>query len=132
MDLLMDHRSLFEIHFPRVRVIENGTNLRFSKGNNVGIEASSGEYILILNPDTIIHESSLDRWIEFADRHPEIGGFGCQVVEILTDRIRAPQGLSQRSGGSGWQHYAWVIWDICRMLSAPLIGMSDGRGILNA
>lgn len=61
-------------NFPQIRVIENGANLRFSKGNNVGIRASNGEYVLILNPDTIIHEGSLDRWMEFADRHPEAGG----------------------------------------------------------
>jgi GT2 family glycosyltransferase len=67
-------------NFPQVQVIENGANLRFSKGNNVGIRASKGEYVLILNPDTIIHESSLDRWIEFADQHPEAGGFGCRVL----------------------------------------------------
>lgn len=67
-------------NFPQIRVIENGANLRFSKGNNVGIRASNGEYVLILNPDTIIHEGSLDRWMEFADRHPEAGGFGCRVL----------------------------------------------------
>jgi N-acetylglucosaminyl-diphospho-decaprenol L-rhamnosyltransferase len=66
--------------FPLVHVIENGVNLRFSKGNNVGIRASTGEYVLILNPDTIIHDGSLDRWIEFADQHPEAGGFGCRVL----------------------------------------------------
>jgi GT2 family glycosyltransferase len=66
--------------FPLVRVIENGANLRFSKGNNVGIQGSNGEYVLILNPDTIIHEGSLDRWIVFADQHPEAGGFGCRVL----------------------------------------------------
>jgi hypothetical protein len=66
--------------FPNVLVLENGTNLRFAKGNNVGIQASTGEYVLILNPDTIIHDHSLDRWIEFADRHPEAGGFGCKVL----------------------------------------------------
>jgi N-acetylglucosaminyl-diphospho-decaprenol L-rhamnosyltransferase len=66
--------------FPRVRVIENGVNLRFSKGNNVGIQASKGKYVLILNPDTIIHDGALDRWIDFADRHPEAGGFGCRVL----------------------------------------------------
>jgi GT2 family glycosyltransferase len=66
--------------FPQVRVIENGANLRFSKGNNVGIRASEGEYVLILNPDTIIHEGSLDRWVAFADRHPEAGAFGCRVL----------------------------------------------------
>lgn len=66
--------------FPHVRVIENSSNLRFSKGNNVGIRVSTGEYVLILNPDTIIHEGALDRWMEFADRHPEAGGFGCRVL----------------------------------------------------
>jgi hypothetical protein len=66
--------------FPWVRIIENGANLRFALGNNVGIAVSTGEYVLILNPDTIIHEGSLDRWMEFADRHPEAGGFGCRVL----------------------------------------------------
>lgn len=76
--------------YPAVRVIENGANLRFSKGNNVGIAASAGEYVLVLNPDTIIHEGSLDRWIQFADSHPEAGGFGCRVLN--------PDGSYQRSG----------------------------------
>src|ERR1700682_6239558 len=67
-------------NYPEIRVIENGQNLRFSKGNNVGIWATQGDYVLILNPDTIIRDGSLDRWIEFADRHPEAGGFGCRVL----------------------------------------------------
>ncbi len=67
-------------NFPAVRLIENGANLGFSKANNVGIRAATGEYVLILNPDTIVHPGSLDRWIEFADLHPEAGGFGCKVL----------------------------------------------------
>jgi len=67
-------------HFPRVHIVENGVNLRFSKGNNVGIAVASGELILILNPDTLIHEGALDRFVEFADRHPEAGAFGCRVL----------------------------------------------------
>jgi len=66
--------------YPQVRVIENGRNLRFAKANNVGIRASRGEYILILNPDTIIHDGALDRMIGFADEHPEVGAFGCRVL----------------------------------------------------
>jgi GT2 family glycosyltransferase len=66
--------------FPEVRVIENGVNLRFAKGNNVGIQASRGEYILILNPDTIIHEGTLDGIVAYADKHPEGGAFGCRVL----------------------------------------------------
>jgi len=66
--------------FPEVRVIENGQNLRFARGNNVGIQASRGEYVLILNPDTIIHEGALDKLVSFADQHPEVGAFGCRVL----------------------------------------------------
>lgn len=66
--------------FPRVKVIENGRNLRFAKGNNVGIEASEGEYVLILNPDTIIHEGAFDGLVRYADKHPEAGAFGCRVL----------------------------------------------------
>jgi GT2 family glycosyltransferase len=66
--------------YPQVHVIENGRNLRFAKANNVGIRASRGEYVLILNPDTIIHDGTLDRMIGFADEHPQVGAFGCRVL----------------------------------------------------
>ncbi|HTW78142.1 MAG TPA: glycosyltransferase family 2 protein [Terracidiphilus sp.] len=66
--------------YPAVRVIENGRNLRFARGNNVGISSSRGEYVLILNPDTIIHEGTLDKMVAFADRHSQAGAFGCRVL----------------------------------------------------
>ena len=66
--------------FPQVHVIENGSNLRFSKGNNVGIQASKGEYVLILNPDTLIHDGALDKLVQFADQQPKAGAFGCRVL----------------------------------------------------
>ena len=77
-------------NYPQVRVIENGMNLRFSQGNNVGIASATGDYVLILNPDTVIHEGSLDRWMRYADGHPEAGAFGCRVLN--------PDGSYQRSG----------------------------------
>jgi GT2 family glycosyltransferase len=67
-------------NFPAIQVIENGGNLGFARGNNVGIRASTGDYVLILNPDTYVHDGTLDSWIEFADRHPESGAFGCRVL----------------------------------------------------
>jgi GT2 family glycosyltransferase len=75
--------------FPAVRVVENRANLGFAKGNNAGIREACGEYVLILNPDTIIHDGSLDRWVEFADQHTEAGAFGC--------RVHNPDGSYQRS-----------------------------------
>ena len=67
-------------HYPQVRIVENQQNLGFARGNNAGIRASRGEYVLILNPDTILHSCALDRLVEFADRHPEAGAFGCRVL----------------------------------------------------
>jgi len=67
-------------HYPAVRIVENQQNLGFARGNNTGIRASRGEYTLILNPDTIIHEGALDKLVEFADRHSEAGAFGCRVL----------------------------------------------------
>jgi GT2 family glycosyltransferase len=67
-------------NYPQVRLIENGRNLRFAKANNVGIRASHGEYVLILNPDTIIHEGTFDRMVKFAEDHPEAGAVGCRVL----------------------------------------------------
>jgi N-acetylglucosaminyl-diphospho-decaprenol L-rhamnosyltransferase len=76
-------------HFPRVRIVENRANLGFARGNNAGIREAQGDYVLILNPDTIVHEGSLDRWLDFADAHPEAGAFGCLVQN--------PDGSYQRS-----------------------------------
>jgi GT2 family glycosyltransferase len=69
-------------NYPHVRVIENGRNLRFAKANNVGIRASSGEYVLILNPDTIIHDRTLDEAVRFADQNLEAGAIGCRVLNL--------------------------------------------------
>jgi GT2 family glycosyltransferase len=65
--------------YPIVHVVENRANLGFAKGNNAGIRVSRGEYVLILNPDTIIHDGALDKLVAFADRNPQAGAFGCRV-----------------------------------------------------
>jgi GT2 family glycosyltransferase len=82
--------EMIRSEFPQATVIENGANLRFAKGNNVAIAESSGEYVLILNPDTIVLEGSLEKFLAFADQHPEAGAFGCRVVN--------PDGSYQESG----------------------------------
>ncbi len=66
--------------FPQVKVVENGANLGFAKGNNAGIRIAQGEYVLILNPDTIIHDRALEKMVVYADRHPDAGAFGCRVL----------------------------------------------------
>jgi GT2 family glycosyltransferase len=67
-------------HYPQTLVVENEQNLGFARGNNAGVCVAQGEYVLILNPDTVIHDGSLDRLVAFADRHQEAGAFGCRVL----------------------------------------------------
>ena len=66
--------------FPKAQIVENGANLGFAKGNNAGIRVAQGEYVLILNPDTIICDRALEKLVAFADQHSEAGAFGCRVL----------------------------------------------------
>ncbi len=73
-------RELIRERFSAVRIVANGENLGFARGNNAGIQHATGEYVLILNPDTIVHPGAIDRWVNWADGHPEAGAFGCRVL----------------------------------------------------
>jgi N-acetylglucosaminyl-diphospho-decaprenol L-rhamnosyltransferase len=66
--------------YPQVRMVENGANLGYAKGNNAGIRHGKGQYILLLNSDTVVHHGALEKLVAFADAHASAGAFGCQVL----------------------------------------------------
>jgi hypothetical protein len=66
--------------FPSVRLIVNPSNLGFAAANNVGINASAGQYLLLLNPDTIVQEDTFSVMIEAMEKNPEIGLAGCKIL----------------------------------------------------
>ena len=65
--------------YPWVHLINNNENLGFSKANNIAIRQSEGEYVLLLNPDTVVAEGTLRGVVEFMDQHPEAGGAGVRM-----------------------------------------------------
>ena len=67
--------------FPDVRLIENQENLGFSKANNQAIRLAKGEYVLLLNPDTIVEENSFAKCLQFMDEHPDAGGLGVKMID---------------------------------------------------
>lgn len=66
--------------FPEVIFIENRDNPGFAKANNQAIEQCKGEYVLILNPDTVVGEESLRSLVYFMDEHPKAGGIGVKML----------------------------------------------------
>ena len=62
-----------------VHLINNRENLGFSKANNIAIRQAQGEYILLLNPDTVVAEDTLKNAVGFMDQHPEAGGAGVRM-----------------------------------------------------
>jgi O-antigen biosynthesis protein len=67
--------------FPQVKLIENKENLGFSKANNQAAKLATGEYILLLNPDTIVEENTFRTTLAFMDEHTDGGGLGVKMVD---------------------------------------------------
>ncbi|NOZ35052.1 MAG: glycosyltransferase [Chlorobi bacterium] len=67
--------------FSDVILIENNQNVGFSAANNQAIKQSNGEYVLLLNPDTIIPENSFIKILDFADKHTNAGGIGVKMTD---------------------------------------------------
>lgn len=72
---------------PRLRVMRNGKNFGFGRGNNLALARARGEYVLFLNPDCLLAEDTLDRMIAALERRPQAGMAGCL--------IRNPDGTEQ-------------------------------------
>ncbi|MEO0074773.1 MAG: glycosyltransferase family 2 protein [candidate division WOR-3 bacterium] len=79
-------KIMIKKEFPDIKLIENIENIGFAKANNQGIKLSQGNYILLLNPDTVIYPNTLSRTIEFLNSNPKIGVVTC-YVELADGKI---------------------------------------------
>jgi len=73
--------ELLKKKYSDFKLIFNEDNLGFSKANNQGINTSQGEYVLLLNPDTVVEESTFEKVINFMDNHPDAGGLGVRMID---------------------------------------------------
>jgi len=68
-------------NFSWVRFIVNEKNQGFAKANNIALKQCAGDYILFLNPDTIIPENILESCLDFFDKHARVGAVGVKMVD---------------------------------------------------
>ncbi len=73
--------ELVKSKYPLVKCIENKVNVGFSKANNQAILESNSEFILLLNPDTVVEEATFRKVIDFMVNHPQAGGLGVRMVD---------------------------------------------------
>jgi N-acetylglucosaminyl-diphospho-decaprenol L-rhamnosyltransferase len=99
--------------FPAVRLLALDENLGFAAGVNLAADAAEGEFLLLLNPDTEVHEGAVERIVEFARAHPQHGLYG--------GRTLWPDG--RVCAGSCWgQPSLWSLVCFATMLSSVFKG----------
>ncbi len=67
--------------FPQAICIANTENVGFSKANNQAMRLAKGEYILLLNPDTVVQEDTFAKCVAYMDAHPNAGGMGVKMID---------------------------------------------------
>lgn len=73
--------AMVKAKFPKVILIENKINTGFSKANNQAIAVAKGEYVLLLNPDTVVEEDTFFKTVNFMDSYPDSGGLGVKMID---------------------------------------------------
>lgn len=76
-----DSCEMMKKRFPNIKFIENKENSGFPKGNNIGVAAAKGEYICILNPDTVVAEDTFSKVLAFAKKQKELGIVGVKLID---------------------------------------------------
>jgi GT2 family glycosyltransferase len=111
--ILVDNASIernpddFLQEFPSIRLIKSDKNGGFAYGNNLGIAEAGGEYILLLNSDTLFTEDSVSKCVKRLSKEPAVGVLGC--------RMTYPDGRVQYSARR-FRSIGWELLDLFRFI----------------
>ena len=97
----------FLTEFPQIKLIKNPVNSGFAGGNNLGIAQASGEYILLLNNDTILKEDSISKSFQHVKSFQSAGVLGCRMI--------FPGGTVQYSARK-FRSISWELLDLFRFI----------------
>lgn len=74
-------KEMMAKEFPDLNYIYLHENVGFSRANNIGIKESKGEYVLLLNPDTVVAEDAIKKSLDYLDNHLNVGGMGVHMID---------------------------------------------------
>lgn len=89
--------------FPNVHLLVNDHNTGYTRPNNQAMRISHGQYILLINPDTVVEPKSINELVDFLDVHPEVGIVGPKVL----NRDRTLQKQCRRSEARPWDTFCY-------------------------
>ncbi len=75
-----DSAKMVADEFPQARLIVNPTNIGFARANNQALREARGKYVLLLNPDTIVHGDALERLVAWMEQNPDVGAAGPRLL----------------------------------------------------
>lgn len=116
------------LNFPDVALIRLDTNAGFAKGNNIGIKASTGDWLLLLNPDAEVDPTWIERLLEVAEGNPRIGMLGgvlwrsgdglgqYTVIDSLGIEIYKSRRVRDIGAGEKLKHLPespWQVFGVC-------------------
>ncbi len=99
--------DLFKQKFPSINLIKSNENGGFAKGNNLGIQAANGDFILLLNSDTYLIEDAISKTINFYKKENLKGLIGCKMIY--------PNGKIQHTARK-FRSISWELLDVFRFL----------------
>jgi GT2 family glycosyltransferase len=73
--------EMIKSRFPNVKLIQNNQNAGFPKGNNIGVSQAKGDYVCILNPDTVVAEDTFEKVLKFAQKQKDLGIVGVKLID---------------------------------------------------
>ena len=73
--------AMMQQRFPNIKLIQNKENSGFPKGNNIAVTLAKGEYLCILNPDTVVAEDTFEKVLAFAKSKNDLGIVGCKLID---------------------------------------------------
>jgi GT2 family glycosyltransferase len=106
-----DSVALIRARFPAVQLLANAKNVGFAAANNQAADAARGEYLLLLNPDTLVRPGALETLVAYAEAHPTLGTLGPRLLNA--------DGTPQRSCWRGFPGLRMALSDALYLWKLP-------------